>query len=68
MCARLSKWIYGEMKARRLSQQVMADKMNISRQALGRKLKEKSFDYKDFAFFVKEFRPTEKELLNLLDM
>jgi len=66
--AELAKWVYGEMKERKLSQQKVADKMFISRQALGRKLKEKSFDYCDFVFFVKEFQPGEKTLNNLLGL
>lgn len=65
-CARLSKWVYGELKVRQLSQRTLASKMHISHQALSRKLKDKSFDYKDFVFFVKEFEPDEKELQQII--
>ena len=66
ICARLSRWVYGEMKVRRLSQQSVADKMNISHQALSRKLLKASFDYSDFVFFVKEFQPSDKELKEII--
>ena len=62
LCARLAKWVYGEMKAQRITQEKLAGKMNIRQQSLNRKLKEASFDYEDFVFFVKEFRPDTKTL------
>jgi len=66
--ARLSRYVYGEMRLRRLSQAQIAQKMGISQQSLSRKLKKSSFDYSDFLFFVKEFEPTQKELLGLIGM
>ena len=66
MCSRLSKWVYGEMKVRKLSQVALADRMGISHQALSRKLRKASFDYADFLFFVKEFEPDNTELLRLI--
>ena len=66
LCARLAKWVYGEMKVRRLTQEQVAKKMNISHQALSQKLKRESFDYADFVFFVKEFQPSNEELLQLI--
>jgi len=68
MCHRLSKWVYGEMKVRRLSQRKVADKMGISHQALSVKLRKASFDYSDFLFFVSEFEPTQKELLEIVGL
>ena len=68
MCSRLSKWVYGEMRIRRISQRTLAEKMGISHQALSQKLKKHSFNYSDFLFFVKEFEPTQKELLELVGM
>ena len=62
LCARLAAWVYGEMKVRRITQKKLAEKMNIRQQSLNRKLKEKSFDYSDFVFFVKEFQPDQKTL------
>jgi len=66
LCARLAKWVYGEMKVRRITQTSLAKKMDISHQALSRKLREESFDYTDFAFFVKEFQPSDKELREII--
>ena len=66
LCARLAKWVYGEIKSRNLSQAIVADKMCITRQALGQKLSRESFDYSDFVFFVKEFKPDLKTLFYLI--
>lgn len=66
-CARLSRWVYGEMKVRRITQTALAKKRGISHQALSRKLKEQSFDYIDFVFFVKEFQPSDKELREIIE-
>lgn len=68
LCARLSKWVYGEMRIRRLSQTAVAEKMGITHQALSRKLRNSSFSYSDFIFFVKEFQPTNKELLEIIGL
>ena len=65
LCARLSRWVYGEMKVRNITLQKLSEKRGISHQALSRKLKTSSFDYIDFLFFVKEFEPSEKELKEL---
>jgi len=66
LCARLARWVYGELKIRRMSQADLAGKMGISHQALSQKLRRESFDYSDFCFFVKEFEPSQKELLELV--
>ena len=66
LCHRLAKWVYGEMKVRRLSQEKVAKKMNISHQALGQKLRKASFSYEDFVFFVKEFQPSNNELREII--
>ena len=66
LCARLSRWVYGEMKVRRISQRTLAKRMNISHQALSVKLRKQSFDYTDFVFFVKEFQPSDNELKQII--
>lgn len=66
--ARLAKWVYGEMKVRGMSQEEVSHKLGISRQAFGQKLKKKSFNYNDFVFFVKEFKPTDKELREIIGL
>ena len=66
LCSRLAKWVYGEMHVRRISQEELAKKMCIAQQSLSRKLREESFNYTDFVFFVKEFQPSDKELREII--
>ena len=63
---RLARWVYGELKVRKMSQTALAKKLGISHQALSKKLISKSFDYTDFVFFVKEFEPSDKELREII--
>lgn len=66
ICHRLACWIYGQMKVRRLTLASVAKKMDISHQALSRKLRAESFNYTDFVFFVKEFEPSDRELREII--
>ena len=66
VCNRLSKWVYGELKSRQISQESIAKKMDISHQALSRKLRCASFNYTDFVFFIREFQPSDKELREII--
>ena len=59
---RLASWVYGQMKLNRITQQRLADELGISQQALGKKLKNKQFSYKDFITFVAFFCPDASEL------
>jgi len=68
LCSKLSRYVYGNMRIRRITQKEMAKKMNISQQSLSRKLKNASFNYSDFLFFVKEFEPSQKELLEIVGL
>lgn len=68
LCARLAVWVYGEMKSRRITQEKLAEKMNIRQQSLNRKLREESFDFADFTFFVKEFQPDNKTLKHIVGL
>lgn len=65
-CARLARWVYGEMKVRRITQRNLAEKMGITHQALSQKLQKQSFSYPDFAVFVREFQPSDKELREII--
>jgi predicted XRE-type DNA-binding protein len=65
MKAQLARWIYGELKIRRMSQQALADELDISRQALGKKLRTQSFSYEDFINVVRVFQPDAKTLERL---
>ena len=67
-CSKLSRYVYGEMSVRHLTQSEVAKKMNISQQSLSRKLRKNSFDFSDFLFFVKEFEPSQKELMDLVGL
>ncbi len=66
LCARLSSWIYGEIKIRGISQKVMATELGISQPAFYKKLKTHSFSYTDFLTIVRVLDPDESELIRLL--
>lgn len=68
LCGRLARWVYGEMKVRGLTQRSLAKKMCISHQALSQKLKKESFNYIDFVFFIREFKPTDTEIRQIIGM
>lgn len=50
-CHRLSVWVRGQG----VSDSVLADEYGISQSAMSKKLREESFNFKDFAFFAKKF-------------
>ena len=68
LCTRLSRYVYGEMKERGLRQETVAKEMGISQATLSYKLRKSSFSYSDFVFFVKMFKPDEKELLYIIGL
>ena len=57
LCHRLASYVQGEKRRLNLSDTDLANKRGISQPAMSRKLRLESFDYKDFVFFVQEFRP-----------
>lgn len=63
---RLSAWVYGQMKVKKIPQRIMAEEMEISQPALAQKLKNRSFTYSDFLTFVRVLEPDTKELERLL--
>lgn len=65
MKSRLAGWIYGELKLRKMPQEVLAEELGISRQALGKKLRAQSFSYEDFITVVRVFEPDSKTLERL---
>jgi transcriptional regulator with XRE-family HTH domain len=67
LSARLSSWVYGEMKVKKIPQRKLADAMGVSQQALSRKLQSRSFSFTDFLAIVKLLEPDDKELNRLLD-
>ena len=66
LCEKLSKWVYSEMKVRRMTQKDLAREMGISQQALSMKLKLNRFIYDDFLAFVKIFQPSQDTLVWLI--
>jgi len=57
LCHRLASWVQGEKKLRKITDTELAKEHGISQSAMSRKLREESFDYKDFVFFVQKFQP-----------
>ena len=66
LSARLAKYIYGELGARKIPQRKLADQMGISRQALTNKLRRQSFTFGDFVSVVSFFKPDEQEINRLV--
>lgn len=66
LCARLAAWVYGEMRINHITQEMIASKRGVSRQAIGAKLKNQKFDFEDFVCFVDLFKPDDAELRRLL--
>ena len=62
LSARLAKWVYGELKTRKMSQNTLANEMGISQQALSQKLSKQQFSFSDFLTFVSVFEPSSDEL------
>ena len=65
---RLSRWVYGELKVRQMSQAQLAREMQISQQALSMKLRIARFTFDDLCTFVRVFEPNNDDLERLLGM
>ena len=65
---RLSRWVYGELKVRQMSQAQLAREMQISQQALSMKLKIARFTFEDLCTFIRVFKPETDDLERLLGM
>ncbi len=64
--AQFSAWVYGCMKISGITQEQLAKRLNISQQALSRKLKMHHFSYSDLISIFEVFEPDHKELDRLL--
>ena len=64
--AKLSRWVYGELKVRKMSQAQLAREMQISQQALSMKLKIARFTFEDLCTFIRVFKPETDDLERLL--
>lgn len=63
---RLSAWVYGQMKVKKIPQRIMAEEMEISQPALAQKLKNRSFTYSDFLTIVRVLEPETADIERLL--
>ena len=61
--ARLSAWIYAQMKLNNIPQWKLAEKRGITQPALNRKLRLNSYSYEDFIFFVDFFGADTTDML-----
>ena len=64
--SRLSRWVYGELRVRQMSQAELAREMQISQQALSMKLKIARFTFDDLCTFIRVFEPSEDEIERLV--
>ena len=63
---RLVRLVYGTMKVRNITQGQMADKLDISQQAFGKKLKTKRFTYSDLVTIFAELEIPDDEILSVM--
>lgn len=66
--AKLSAWIYGQMKIRNIPQREIADRLHITQQGFNRRLREQRFSFEDLLVFVDIFKPDIKEVADLLEI
>lgn len=66
MSNRLVAMIYGTMKVNHISQKKMADVLEISQQAFGKKLKNRQFTYWDLVRIFKELGFEDEQILSLM--
>ena len=64
--AKLTAWIYGEMKIQRITQSAVAAKLGISQPSFNRKLRNQNFDFDDFTALVELFNPNDEEIARLV--
>lgn len=63
---RLVSLIYGTMKVRHITQTKMADVLDISQQAFGKKLKRAQFTYSDLVSVFEALGFTDEEILSVM--
>lgn len=68
LSARLSAWVYGNMKVQGFSQKQLAERLDMSQQLLSYKLKNRSFTFTEFAGLVKALKPDADEIMKLIGM
>ena len=64
--ARLTAWVYGQMKLNKVTQRDLAEELGVSQPAVSWKLNNHSYDFTDICCFVRVFKPDAQELNRLL--
>lgn len=62
----IGAWIAGKMREARLTQEYMADKLGISQQAYGQKLRKSQFSYADLLTILQEIQASDEEIIKLM--
>lgn len=62
----IGAWIAGKMREARLTQEYMADKLGISQQAYGQKLRRSQFSYADLLTILQEINASDEEIIKLM--
>lgn len=66
--SRLVMLIYGTMKVKKITQSFMAEKLGISQQAFGKKLKRVQFTFADLVTIFDVLDIPDEEILNVMRM
>lgn len=59
-------WIYGTMRAKKISQQKMAEALGIRQPSLNHKLRHGNFSFLDLTIIFDLLEPDEKDLMRLM--
>ena len=65
---RISAWVYGELKVRRMTQEQLAKELGVTQQAVSSKLKLAHFLVSDLTEFIRIFEPDTAQVKHLLGM
>lgn len=65
-CHRLASWVKGEKDLRKMNDTELGKDYGISQEAMSRKLRVESFDFKDFVYFVRKFGADDETLHYIL--
>lgn len=68
MCHRLANWVQGQKRLLKLSDADLAKEHGISQSAMSRKLREESFSFEDYVFFVQRFQPDNDTLRYIIGL
>ena len=63
---RLSAWVYGQMKFKKITQKTIAEKRGVTQEAISRKLCLHRFSFEDVICFVEVFEPEDDEIIRLV--